>query len=117
MIVTPEKARFTYSDASGQNKELPVDFNPASLEYTITANSQGEGGQTSQVVGSSSAKLNMELLFDTTDTGQDVRTKTHDVELMLKPAAGTGGENAPPQVAPSVVFEWGAIRFNGVVDS
>jgi hypothetical protein len=111
-----EKAQFTYT-AAGQEKVVPVNFNPASLEYTISANSQGEGGQSSQVVGSSSAKLNMELLFDTTDTGEDVRKKTHEIELMLKPSAGAGGPNAPPQVAPSVLFEWGAIRFEGVVDS
>ncbi len=119
MIVdqTFEKARFTYRDASGQQKVVEVNFNPASLDHTITANAQSAGGQTSQVVGTSSAKLNMELLFDTTDTGDDVRQKTHEIELMLKPARGTGGQNAPPQTAPSVVFEWGALRFEGVVDS
>src|SRR3954466_5896512 len=98
-----EKAKFTYT-AAGQAKVVPVNFNPASLEYTITANSQGAGGQSTQVVGSSSAKLNMELFFDTTDTGDDVRKKTHEIEMMLKPSTGTGGAEAPPQVAPSVVF-------------
>jgi hypothetical protein len=112
-----EKAKFTYTDAGGQAKEVPVHFNPATLEYTITANTQGEGGQAAQVVGAASAKLSLELIFDTTDTGEDVRKKTHEIELMLKPAPGTGGENAPPQVAPSVEFEWGAFSFTGVVDS
>ena len=112
-----EKAKFTYRDAGGQQKLVPVNFNPATLEHSITAQAQGEGGQAAQVVGAASAKVTMELLFDTTDTGEDVRTKTHQFELMLKPAPGAGGGDAPPQVAPSVTFEWGAFHFTGVVDS
>jgi hypothetical protein len=112
-----EKAKFTYRDAGGQQKGVAVNFNPATLEHSITAQTQGEGGQAAQVVGTASAKVTMELLFDTTDTGEDVRTRTHEFELMLKPAPGAGGDHAPPQVAPSVTFEWGAFHFTGVVDS
>jgi hypothetical protein len=111
------QARFRYRDAQGQDKSVPVHFNPVSLEYTITANARGEGGQATQVVGSHSAKLTLDLVFDTTDTGEDVRAKTHEVELMLKPAPGAGGRNPPPQVAPNVTFAWGTFQFEGVVDS
>lgn len=111
------KGQFTYTGADGANHTVPIDFNPATLDYTVTINAQGEGGQTQQAAGVASAKLNMELLFDTTDTGDDVRTKTNKVEVMLRPQAGTGGANAPQQAPPMVTFEWGAFKFVGVVDS
>lgn len=111
-----QRAHFTYA-AQGRETTVEVNFNPASLEYSITTNSQDAGGNTAQVNGSHSAKLNMELMFDTTDTGDDVRTKTNAIELMLKPAPGEGGANAPRQAAPKVKFEWGAFSFSGVVDS
>lgn len=119
MIIAQDfkKGQFTYQGADGASHTVPIDFNPASLDYTITINTQGEGGQAQQAAGCASAKLNMELLFDTTDSGDDVRTKTNKVEVMLRPAAGTGGTNAPQAAPPMVTFEWGAFKFIGVVDS
>lgn len=110
-----KKAQFTYSSSAGE-QTVPVDFNPASLEYSITVSAQGEGGQAQQSASSSSAKLNLELIFDTTDTGDDVRSKTNKVELMLQTSPGEG-DNPPPQVLSEVTFEWGAFKFIGVVDS
>jgi hypothetical protein len=112
-----QKAKFSYTGGDGAAKTVDVDFNPASMDYTITINTQGEGGQAQQAAGAASAKLNFELIFDTTDTGDDVRTKTNKVEVMLRPQAGTGGANAPQQAPPMVTFEWGAFKFVGVVDS
>lgn len=109
------KAQFTYTSSAGE-QTVPVDFNPATLEYTITVAVQGEGGQAQQSASSSSAKLNLELIFDTTDTGDDVRSKTNKVELMLRTSPGEG-DNPPPQVLSEVTFEWGAFKFVGVVDS
>lgn len=119
MIPAPDfqKAQFTYTDGDGAAQTVPVDFNPASLDHTITLNTQGEGGQAQQAAGVASAKLNLELLFDTTDSGEDVRTKTNRVEAMLRPQAGTAGADAPRQAPPMVTFEWGAFKFAGVVDS
>lgn len=119
-MITAEKftrGQFTYTGGDGTSHTVPIDFNPATLDYTITINAQGEGGQTQQAAGAASAKLNLELLFDTTDTGDDVRTKTNKVEAMLRPQAGTGGQNAPQQAPPMVTFEWGAFKFVGLVDS
>ncbi len=110
-----KKAQFTYSSSAGE-QTVPVDFNPATLEYSITVAAQGEGGQAQQSASSSSAKLNLELIFDTTDTGDDVRSKTNKVELMLQTSPGEG-DNPPPQVLSEVTFEWGAFKFIGVVDS
>ncbi len=117
MIISSEfkKAQFTFKTSSG-DLTVPVDFNPASLEYSITVNTQGEGGQAQQTASSSSAKLNLDLLFDSSDTGDDVRSKTNKVERMLQTTPGEG-PNPPPQVLSEVTFEWGAFKFVGVVDS
>ncbi|MFT3870690.1 MAG: hypothetical protein QM715_19745 [Nibricoccus sp.] len=117
MIAVPNtvKAKFSYNSSAGA-QSFDVNFNPSSLDYTITANSQGDGGHAQQTTGSASAKLNMELIFDTTDTGDDVRSKTNKVELMLQTSPGTG-DNPPPQVLSEVTFEWGAFHFIGIVDS
>jgi len=113
----PAKGQFTYTAADGSKTTVPIDFNPASLDYSITINAQGEGGQTQQAAGAASAKLNLELTFDTTDSGDDVRGKTNKVELMLRPPERTGGPEGPPQAPPMVTFEWGAFSFTGIVDS
>lgn len=117
MIAVPNtvKAKFSFNSSAGA-QSFDVNFNPSSLDYTITANSQGDGGHAQQTTGSASAKLNMELIFDTTDTGDDVRSKTNKVELMLQTSPGTG-DNPPPQVLSEVTFEWGAFHFVGIVDS
>ena len=115
MLPAITKAHFSYKDSTG-TKTVPVDFNPATLEYSITVSTQGEGGQAQQAASASSAKLNFELIFDTTDTGEDVRSKTHLVELMLQTTPGKG-TNPPPQVLSEVTFEWGVFKFVGVVDS
>jgi hypothetical protein len=113
----PAKGQFTYTAADGSKTTVPIDFNPAALDYSISINAQGEGGQTQQAAGAASAKLNLELTFDTTDSGDDVRGKTNKVELMLRPPERTGGPEGPPQAPPMVTFEWGAFSFTGIVDS
>ena len=112
-----KRGRFTYTGADGAAENVPIDFNPATLEYSIALNTQGEGGQTQQAAGVASAKLTLELLFDTTDTGDDVRSKTNKVERLLQPQPPTGGADGPPLAPPMVTFEWGAFTFSGVVDS
>lgn len=113
------RGQFTYTGADGAKQEVKVDFNPASLDYTLTINAQGEGGQTQQAASVASAKLNLELVFDTTDSGDDVRTKTNKVEVMLRPqeAQVPAGSNGPQHAPPMVTFEWGAFKFVGIVDS
>ncbi len=62
----------------------------------------------------------MDLQFDTTDTGVDVRQVTGQVALFMQSSAsanksGNGGANAP---APAVLsFEWGAYQFQGFMES
>ncbi|HEY6170073.1 MAG TPA: hypothetical protein VI454_18695, partial [Verrucomicrobiae bacterium] len=100
------KARFTIV---GTNTEVPVDFNPVSLELTVQNEMQADGDKKVQHVSKSSAKLSLELVFDSTDTGEDVRHKTHRIEALFKPNTD--------KTPPVVIFEWGAFRFEGLVDS
>lgn len=93
--------------------EFDVHFNPESLEYAITntLKEEGKGAKKKQFVDKSSAKLTMQLVFDTTDTGEDVRTHTDKVASLLKPV-GSGKK----QVPPNVEFSWGVYRFTGMVE-
>ena len=105
------RARFgILKDDSGEPSEfIPVDFNPVSLEVTVQTETKAEGGQNAQHVSKSSAKLSLELIFDSTDTGEDVRKRTQRIERLLVPA----DKKTPPRVR----FEWGAFKFDGFVDS
>ena len=104
--------------------EFEVHFNPMSLSYTI-ANSQAqqgggggasggasggaaEAGQQTQFQVQSTGKLTMDLVFDTTHSGEDVRVYTKKVSKTMEPVAN----NAPP----TVVFSWGTYSLRGSVE-
>jgi len=91
-----------------------VHFNPASLQYTV-ANTLDQKDpkkkKSVQFVSQTTAKLTMDLVFDTTDTGVDVRETTDKVAKLLRPYKGGGGD-----VLPSVEFGWGAYTFTGIVE-
>ena len=113
MPTTPiiEKATFTNTTAG----DLPfgVHFNPQTLKYTITntlANT-GSGNSTKQYTGESTGKLAFDLIFDTTDTGEDVRLYTLEVAQLMEP--GDDADKTPPVVE----FEWGLYTFSGVVET
>jgi Contractile injection system tube protein len=106
-------------------KPVPVHFNPASLVYTVENSNPQQAGdpRRRQFAGQFTGKLTMDLQFDTTDTGVDVRTFTTPIALFMqssaaankKAKANTKGSNAP---APSVLsFDWGAYHFQGVMES
>jgi hypothetical protein len=112
---------------------LEVHFNPASLVYSIenSVAQQSGGPKKVQYVAQFSGKLTMDLQFDTTDTGSDVRTYTSQVALFMQasgnasaaaqnsaPQTSSGGSQGPPPKAPPVLqFQWGAYTFQGVMDS
>ena len=93
--------------------EVTVHFNPASLQYTVsnTLKDQGSGAKKKQYVSQTTAKLTMDLVFDTTDTGEDVRATTDKMAKLLKPHGPSG-----KQVPPLVEFGWGVYRFTGMVE-
>lgn len=106
-LTESEKAFFTLTT---QGTRIPVDFNPVTLQLTVQNQVKAEGESTVQHVSSSSAKLELELIFDTTGTGEDVRKRTQEIEQMMS-------SNASTKLLPQVKFEWGAFVFEGVVDS
>ena len=75
----PALARISPLGESGA--QYDVHFNPASLKVSLTNRLQDEdatggGGQPRQNTRVTTSKLETELVYDTTDTGQDVRDKT-----------------------------------------
>ena len=85
-------------------------FNPASLQYTVSNKEQGQGAKKKQHVSETSAQLSMDLVFDTTDTGRDVRVDTGEIVKLLSP-------DAKAKKAPRMVeFSWGTYSFTGVIE-
>ena len=114
-------------DAKGE-KELSdpppfdVQFNPASLKLAYSNNNKGgdqPGGASKQYVGASVSKMQVELFFDTTASGTDVRASTSRLSRFLQaPPASKGGKGDKNRPAPHRVrFSWGSILFTGVIDS
>ena len=107
-------------------KTVDIQFNPESLKVTYANQNRGgnqPGGSGRQFVGSSTSKLSLELLFDTTevretsDNQNDVRKKTESVAYFIKPKAPQGNSRSSNRLPPGVSFEWGTFIFRGVVDS
>jgi hypothetical protein len=90
---------------------------------------QGGDPKARQFAGQFTGKLTMDLQFDTTGTGDDVRIDTNKVANFLQPAGSTqppGGTQDPPatgnkpdpaKAQPVVSFEWGSYSFQGVMES
>ena len=104
-----------FETLSGPNKKAKthVHFNPESLQYTVqnTIKEEGRGSKKKQHVSQTTAKLTMQLVFDTTDTGEDVRVYTDEMAKLLQPYK-EGNADAPPQVG----FNWGLYKFTGLVE-
>lgn len=95
----------------GTSTLIPVHFNPESLNYTIanTLKNTGRDANKKQYISKSTGKLSMDLIFDTTDTGEDVRLHTVKVAKFMEPRS----EKAPA----IVLFEWGLYKFKGMVET
>lgn len=110
---------------------VAVQFNPMSLQYGLTINNPqpGQRPDATQYAGRGEATLDLDLVFDTTPQGTDVRRHTVPVRnlgLASDPAAGAGGGDGggagagttAANLTPSkVAFVWGTFRFVGVVAS
>lgn len=110
-----ELARFTAFAPPSKKKlvDVSVHFNPASLQYTVSnpLKEEGQGSKKKQHVSQTTAKLSMQLVFDTTNDGTDVRIRTDEMAKLLKEIEGKD-----KFVPPTVEFEWGAYRFTGMVE-
>lgn len=105
-----------FQQEAGDGHKVVVDFNPQTLKVSFAnQNSGGDqpAGSSSQYVGSPSSKMTVELLFDTTAEGTDVRKKTRDVAYFMSPKLASNEERTPPFVR----FQWGSFIFEGKVDS
>jgi hypothetical protein len=128
----PQVAKATLTALPG-GTPLTVHFNPLSLVYSVENSNppQSGGPKKVQYVAQFSGKLTMDLQFDTTDTGADVRTVTNQVAMFMQasanataaaagsaPPSGSSNSSAPPPKAPPVLmFQWGTYQFQGIMDS
>jgi hypothetical protein len=102
------RACFSILTGSQAGDTIDVHFNPVSLQYQVQNTMQQQGGGAQQYVTQSTGKLTMDLVFDTTHDGTDVRNTTIRVARLMQP------ENRIP---PVVRFDWGAYKFEGTVES
>lgn len=107
---TPTK-RAEFVVQGGSQERIPVQFNPVSLQLSVTNTMEDKGKDKKQYVSKSTAKLTMDLVFDTTHSGQDVRIDTEKIVRLMKP--DEQNKNAPPVV----LFDWGTFKFKGIVES
>src|SRR5262250_828544 len=74
-----------------------------------------EGQTKKQYVTQGTGKLTMDLIFDSTSTGEDVRTSTKKIaDLMQADPKSSGSKKQTPSI---VLFEWGAYKFQGMMES
>ena len=106
-----QKALFTPQSGPQQGQATTVHFNPTSLQLSIsnTLGASGESGDTKQYVTGSSATLTMELTFDTTDVGTDVRAATQQIADFMEPDE--------QRIPGHILFQWGTFVFQGMVQS
>ncbi len=116
MTAAPTRASFTPLNGPEANQPFAVHFNPTTLQISIanTLEDKGQGKEKKQYVTKSSAKLSMDLIYDSTHDGTDVRLQTGKIAKLMEPAKREGDNAAPPSV---VLFEWGTFKFQGLVES
>ena len=106
--------------AGDSSKTVKAHFNPQSLKVTYQNQSAGggqPGGSSRQRTGNATTKLAVELLFDTTDKGTDVRELSDCVAFFIRPDEEAGSGSDSNRVPPAVLFAWGSFLFPGVMDS
>jgi hypothetical protein len=95
------------------SNDIEIQFNPQTLKLTYSNENKGgdqSGGSAKQFVGKGTTKLSVELFFDTTQQGTDVRYWTGKVGYFMR-------AKDKPKVPPGISFEWGNFNFSGTVDS
>jgi hypothetical protein len=95
---------------------VDVHFNPASLQLQVSNELKDtRNNERKQYVAKASAKLTMELHFDTTDTGDDVTQTTKKLQAFVAPPLSQQNHSQIPP--PVVIFEWGRVKFKGIAES
>ena len=104
-----------------------VQFNPQSLKYNVTNTLKpGRKKNITQHVTRTTAKLAMELIFDSTHSGIDVREQTLNIARLMEPNVSTKKiknketkktKTKTKRAPPVVTFSWGDYSFEGILDS
>ncbi|MBC7358717.1 MAG: hypothetical protein H5U10_15245 [Desulfacinum sp.] len=118
--LTDEDGR-NLSEQDRESRRVEVHFNPESLQITLTNRvQQGRGAQAAQHVTDATAQLTVDLVFDTTLVGTDVREDTQRIGRMMDPVWNRGARRARDRnrkIPAVVVFEWGTVKFTGYICS
>lgn len=104
------KAVIVNLDATPGAPPVPVMFNPPT--YTLSKTNQfaeiklpGRASSRLQFVNGNAQSLSLELFFDTTDSGRDVRQYVAAVASLTEPVRST---RAPPRL----LLLWGSLAFS-----
>ena len=115
-----EKALFVVLTGERKDEEIKVHFNPESLDLTLsnTLQEQGAGDAAKQYVSQSTSKLALSLIYDTTHTGEDVRSITEDLASLMGGVkdGSTSDEGGLERIAAVIRFDWGAFTFQGMIE-
>lgn len=120
---TPEKATLTNLSASPA-VSVTCQFNPTDLSFTKSnewdnRSAKGQDAGVSSFSGGHATTFTLNLLFDTTDTGNDVRTEyTDKILAMMKVPTAPSNTSDTLGEPPRVRFQWGVIRmFDSIITS
>jgi hypothetical protein len=103
----------TFTPLIGKKTAIPVQFNPASLQYTLTNTlSPDKANRHRQYVGQTTGKLTLDLIFDTTHDGSDVRDQTNKIMNLMHPI-----KEGKKEVAAVVELRWGDYIFKGMIET
>ncbi len=115
MKLTGEKAKFIVLDGKKRGTVIPLQFNPAS--YSVEENNSfsekklmGLKGIVNQFTGSKKSDLTLELMFDSTSSGKDVR-------LLIEPFSLIVDIDNTLHAPPPCSFVWETFLYEGIVTS
>lgn len=100
----------TFTAEKSKAPPVKVHFNPVSLKVSSTNTIADKAGQAHQASAVTASKLDLELIFDTSDTGEDVRGASNGLKAM-------GFVEKANQALAKVTFSWGAFSFVGSIES
>ena len=110
------KAKF-----NAENGAFTVQYNPVNFKFDkpVSWKEHDEQGQESKLEFQKAqpANISMELVFDTTSTGGDVRSSwVNSLLKMTNPEVEDEGD-CDKKRPPKIDFEWGSFTFTGVLES
>lgn len=104
------EALATFAAEDDPSTQFKVQFNPNSLKVTVTNTIADKGGNGHQTPDKSATKLDLEIIFDSSDTGNDVRSQSNKLVAL-------GFVSDTKKALPKVIFAWGAFSFVGTIES